>query len=93
MWMNNGVQLCNAELDINDSTKFKLSEGMSALVASEGESMETTFNSDSGEVKFAYMLTENSSANITLPNQMTYELKSVGQDGYLGAGIWHNAQP
>ncbi len=92
MWMNNGVELCNAELDIKDNTKFKLSEGMSALVASEGESMETTFNSDSGEVKFAYMLAENSSANITLPNQMTYELKSIGQDGYLGAGIWHNAQ-
>ncbi|MFT4592966.1 MAG: glucose/arabinose dehydrogenase [Phycisphaerales bacterium] len=91
MWSNDGVALCNAELDIEDPTQFKISEGMGALVATEGESMETTFAAKAGKIKFVYMLSQDSETNIQLPNGMTFTLADTELDGYLGPGIWHNA--
>lgn len=91
MWSNDGVALCNAELDIEDPTQFKISEGMGSLVATEGESMETTFTAKAGKIKFVYMLSQDSETTIQLPNGMTFTLADTELDGYLGPGIWHNA--
>ncbi|HIO20484.1 MAG TPA: hypothetical protein EYN11_05240 [Phycisphaerales bacterium] len=90
MWSNDGVTLCNAELDINNPSTFKTSEGMSALVATTGESMQTKIKTTNGEIKMAYMLAENSEAEIRLPIGATITLSNDQEGGYLGAGIWHD---
>jgi glucose/arabinose dehydrogenase len=92
VWVNNGVTLCNAELDIDNPTKFVISDGDGALVASEGESMATKFNIVDGEVKFAYMLAKESEAEIKLPIGISVLLSSEQSGGYLGEGIWHEAR-
>jgi glucose/arabinose dehydrogenase len=89
MWENNGVELCNAELDVNNPSAFKISEGMSTLVANSGESMRTKINVSKGEIKMAYMLAEDSEAEIQLPGQ-TITLSNDQEGGYLGYGIWHD---
>jgi len=92
MWHNQGVELCNAELDIENPTQFVSSPGMSALVAKEGESMETMFRVTEGQIKMAYMLAEGSEAEVRLPNDLTVPLRDYQEGGYLGAGIWHDLQ-
>ncbi len=90
MWNNDGVELCNAELDVKNPSTFKTSEGMSALVATTGESMSTKATMTSGEIKMGYMLAENSEAEIRLPIGATITLSNEQEGGYLGAGIWHD---
>lgn len=90
LWHNNGVELCNAELDIDNPTQFVTSEGMGALVATEGEWMETKFGVGKGQIKMVYMLTQGAEASINLPNGMEYKLSDAPIDGYLSPGIWHN---
>ncbi len=90
MWHNSGVELCNAQLDIQNPTQFKMSEGSLALVASEGESMRSIFPVLNGEIKFAYMLAQESDAEVRLPNGIVIRLSDTQDGGYLGAGIWHN---
>ena len=89
-WINNGVELCNAELDINNPTQFVMSEGMGALVAHEGDSMETKFSAGSGELKMVFMLAQDAEGEVQLPNGVILELFDQPVDGYLGSGIWHN---
>ena len=93
MWSNNGVELCNADLDRATPTQFIISTGYSALVADEGDSMESTFVTNDmldGEVKLRFMLAEDSACVIQLPNGMEYTLDDSPKEGYLGAGIWHD---
>jgi glucose/arabinose dehydrogenase len=90
LWSNNGVELCNAELDVNTPSLFVTSEGMGALVATEGEWMKTEFTATDGEIKMVYMLAEGAEAAIHLPNGMVYPLTDAPIDGYLSSGIWHN---
>jgi glucose/arabinose dehydrogenase len=90
MWQSNGVELCNAELDIDSPKQFVTSEGMGALVATEGEWMKSKFTATNGEIKMVYMLTEDAKASIHLPNGMVYTLADAPIDGYLSPGIWHN---
>ena len=90
LWHNNGVELCNAELDIDNPTQFVTSEGMGALVATEGEWMETKFSAKEGQIKMMYMLAQGAEASIRLPNGMEYRLSDTPIDGYLAPGIWHN---
>ena len=90
LWENNGVELCNAELDIDAPTQFVISEGMGALVATEGEWMKSKFTATDGEIKMVYMLTEGAQTSIHLPNGMEYVLTDAPIDGYLSPGIWHN---
>jgi len=90
LWENNGVELCNAELDIDAPTQFVTSEGMGALVATEGEWMKSKFTATNGEIKMMYMLTEGAETSIHLPNGMRYALTDAPIDGYLSPGIWHN---
>jgi glucose/arabinose dehydrogenase len=92
VWHNNGVELCNAELDVSNPTQFVSSPGMSALVAQEGESMETMFEVTEGEIKMKYMLAEGSEAEIRLPHGLTVTLRDNQEGGYLGSGIWHDLQ-
>ena len=92
MWINNGVELCNAELDIKNTTQFKKSEGMGALVASEGESMATKFVIVEGEILISYMFAQKSEAEIKLPIGMSIILSDDQGGGYLGAGIWHKVR-
>jgi hypothetical protein len=92
MWTNNGVELCDAELDIQNPTQFKTSEGMGALVASEGESMATKFDFVDGELLVSYMFAQKSEAEIKLPIGMSVVLSDEQGGGYLGAGIWHKVR-
>ncbi|MAI66774.1 MAG: hypothetical protein CMJ26_02715 [Phycisphaerae bacterium] len=92
MWHNHGVELHDAELDVATPTQFKTSPGMGALVAQEGESMETMFSVLGGEIKLAYMLAQGSKAEVQLPNGLTVPLVDHQVGGYLGAGIWHDLQ-
>jgi glucose/arabinose dehydrogenase len=92
VWNNKGVELCNAELDIDNPKQFIVSKGMGALVASEGESMATKFNLVDGEIKLAYMLAQDSEAEIKLPIGTSVILSDKQGGGYLGAGIWHKAR-
>jgi len=90
MWNKEGVELCTAELDVQNPTQFLISEGNGALVATKGEWMETKFSALEGEIKMVYMLTEGAEASIELPNGMRYTLSDAPSDGYLAPGIWHN---
>jgi len=90
VWNNHGVELCNAQLDIHTPTQFEISEGSIALVATEGEAMWSKFSILNGEIKFAYMLAQDSEAEIRLPNGIVVRLSDSQDGGYLGAGIWHN---
>lgn len=92
VWHNHGVELCDAELDVENPTQLISSPGMSALVAQEGESMETMFEVTEGEIKMAFMLAEGSEAVVRLPNELTVPLRDFQEGGYLGAGIWHDLQ-
>ncbi len=92
VWVNNGVTLCNAELDIDNPTQFVISDGVGALVASEGESMATKFNIVEGELTFSYMLAKESEAEIKLPIGLSVLLSNKQGGGYLGEGIWHKAR-
>ncbi|MBC8200688.1 MAG: PQQ-dependent sugar dehydrogenase [Planctomycetes bacterium] len=92
MWTNNGVELCDAELDIQVPTQFKTSEGMGSLVASVGESMATKFDIVDGELLISYMFAQKSEAEIKLPIGMSVVLSDEQDGGYLGAGIWHKAR-
>ena len=92
VWNNNGVELCNAELDINIPTQFVITKGMNALVASEGESMSTKFNFVDGEIIISYMLAKGSEAEIKLPIGTSIVLSNNQGGGYLGEGIWHKAR-
>jgi glucose/arabinose dehydrogenase len=91
VWNNNGIELCNAELDTRNPTEFVMSEGMGALVASKGESMSTKFNLVEGELLISYMFARESEAEIKLPIGMSIILSDDQGGGYLGAGIWHKA--
>jgi glucose/arabinose dehydrogenase len=92
VWNNNGVELCNAELDLDNPTQFVISDGMGALVASEGESMATKFDIADGELTFAYMLAKESEAEIKLPIGSSILISNNDGGGYLGEGIWHKAK-
>ena len=92
MWTNNGVELCDAELDVQNPTQFRTSEGMGALVASEGESMTTKFDIVDGELLISYMFAQKSEAEIKLPIGMSVVLSDEQGGGYLGAGIWHKVR-
>lgn len=89
LWINNGVIACNSELDIEEPTKFIITDGPNSLVAHSGQSMKTTFVVDNGVVKLNYMLTESATAEIQLPNGGVVALSDDDTGGYLGAGIWH----
>jgi len=90
LWDTQGVTLCDAELDVQNRSQFIRSEGMGALVANQGEWMETTCTAGSGQMKMVYMLAEGAEFAINLPNGMTYLIKDAPIDGYLSPGIWHN---
>ena len=90
VWHNHGVELCNAELAIDTPTQFNISPGMGALVAQEGESMETMFSVSEGEINMVIMLAEGSEAEIRLPNGLVVPISDFQEGGYLGAGIWHD---
>ena len=90
MWNNHGVELCNAELNINEPSQFITSEGVGALVAEHGDWMETTFAAKDGQITLAYMLAEGAEVSIHLPNGMSYNLTDAPIDGYLSSGIWHD---
>jgi glucose/arabinose dehydrogenase len=92
VWNNRGVELCNAELDINNPTQFIISNGDGALVANAGESMSTKFDIVDGELMISYMLAENGEAEIKLPIGQSIILKDKQIGGYLGSGIWHKAR-
>ncbi len=91
VWNNNGVEICNAELDIDNPTQFVITDGMGALVASEGESMATKFDLVEGELLISYMLAQESEAEIKLPIGISIVFSNKQRGGYLGAGIWHKA--
>ena len=92
VWNNNGIELCNAELDTKNPTEFVMSEGIGALVASKGESMSTKFDLVEGELLISYMFARESEAEIKLPIGMSLILSDDQGGGYLGAGIWHKAR-
>ena len=92
VWTNDGVIACNAELDIDNPTKFVISDGPNALVARSGNSMKTKFVVDAGTVKLKYMLAKNAAAEIQLPNGGIVALTDDDQNGYLGSGIWHELE-
>ena len=92
MWTNNGVELCDAELDVQNPTQFRTSEGIGALVANEGESMTTKFDIVDGELLISYMFAQKSEAEIKLPIGMSVVLSDEQGGGYLGAGIWHKVR-
>ena len=92
MWDNHGIELCNAELDVNDPTQFVISDGMDALVANEGDSMSTKFDVVDGEIQISYMFTNHGEAEIKLPIGTSIILSDNQGGGYLGAGIWHKAK-
>ncbi len=90
VWNNNGVIACNAELDINNLSKFVIADGPNALVARAGNSMQTNFVVDSGTIKMKYMLAAGAKAEVQLPNGGVVILSDDDEIGYLGAGIWHD---
>jgi len=90
MWKNNGVELCNAELDVNNPTQFIITQGNGALVATEGESMETRFTAGDGEIMMVYTLTKGAKGMIRLPNGAEFAIEDTPIDGYLAPGIKHN---
>ena len=90
MWNNEGVVVCNAELDLNNPTKLAVTDGPNALVARKGNAMSTKFVVDRGTVKMKYMLAEEAKAEVRLPNGGAVILSNEDGGGYLGAGIWHD---
>ena len=66
-WINNGVVACNAELDIEQPTKFKTSDGSGALVAKAGLGMSTSFPVKEGEITMKFMLAKDGEGLIRLP--------------------------
>ena len=82
MWNNEGVVACNAELDLNNPTKFAITDGPNALVARKGNAMSTKFVVDRGTVKMKYMLAEEAKAEVRLPNGGAVILKRFRRAGY-----------
>lgn len=67
VWKNDGVIACNAELDIENPTQLKTTEGSGALVASAGSGMSTTFRVIEGEITMKFMLAKDGQGLLTLP--------------------------
>ncbi len=67
MWKNEGVIAVDAELDRENPTQLKTSDGSGALVARSGMGMSTTFPFVEGEITMKFMLAEQGQGLLRLP--------------------------
>jgi hypothetical protein len=66
-WKNEGVIAVNAELDIDNPTHLKTSDGPGALVVRSGMGMSTTFPFEEGEITMKFMLAKDGQGLLRLP--------------------------
>jgi glucose/arabinose dehydrogenase len=66
-WNNEGIIAVNAELDIDNPTKLKTSDGPGALVANSGAGMSTSFTFPEGEITMKFMLAKDGQGVLRLP--------------------------
>ncbi|MFT7677397.1 MAG: hypothetical protein ACI8QC_001375 [Planctomycetota bacterium] len=96
LWQADGWELCNAELDADDATRFNITEGDGALVNVGAEPMISKPVFGDQQIELEFYLPEGGRGAVLLAGR--YELPIQAPEGqgnkaaWLGAGVWQKLE-